>query len=283
MIDHVQPTAARDLPSTAGLLYVDGRPTVDFLESKVYYSSIVSLPSTLSRPSVWGSCMPTVVFASPKGGAGKSTSAVILATELAAAGAEITIIDADPNKPVARWSRLPGKPASLRVIDDVSEKTIIRVIDTEAERAAFVIVDLEGTASRMVPYAMSRADLVLIPTRGSVLDAVEAVAAIREVKQQEEAFRLHIPAAVLFTNTSAAIRPRTLSAIETEFAENGVNVLKTRLHEREAYRALFSFGGTLEALDPANVRNIPAAIENAQAFAREVVDLLRQNREEVAA
>jgi chromosome partitioning protein len=222
--------------------------------------------------------MPTIVFASPKGGAGKSTSAVLLATELASNGASVTIIDADPNRPVSRWGRLPGKPDRLRVIDDVSEKTIIRTIDDEAAKAAFVIVDLEGTASRMIPYAMSRADLVIIPTRGSVLDAVEAVSAIREVRQQEEAFRVKIPAAVLFTCTSAAIRPRTLSSIEAEFAENGVRVMKTRLHDREAFRALFSFGGTLGALDPTAVRNIPAAVENAQAFAQEVVEALRAHR-----
>ena len=227
--------------------------------------------------------MPTVVFASPKGGAGKSTSAVLLATELAASGAGVAIIDADPNKPVSRWSKLPGRPASLAVIDDVSERTIIRTIEEQAVRAAFVIVDLEGTASRMIPYAMSRADLVIIPTRGSVLDAVEAVAAVREVKQQEEAFRIRIPAAVLFTCTSAAIRPRTLSSIEAEFAANGVPVLRTRLHDREAFRALFSFGGTLASLDPANVRNVPAAMENAQAFAKEVVAVLRANRKGAAA
>lgn len=45
--------------------------------------------------------MPTIVFASPKGGAGKSTSAVILATELARGGAGVTILDADPNRPVS--------------------------------------------------------------------------------------------------------------------------------------------------------------------------------------
>ena len=227
--------------------------------------------------------MPTIVFASPKGGAGKSTSAVLLATELAASGAGVAIIDADPNKPVSRWSKLPGCPASLAVIDDVSERTVIRTIEEQAVRAAFVIVDLEGTASRMIPYAMSRADLVIIPTRGSVLDAVEAVAAVREVKQQEEAFRIRIPAAVLFTCTSAAIRPRTLSSIEAEFAANGVPVLRTRLHDREAFRALFSFGGTLANLDPANVRNVPAAMENAQAFAKEVVAVLRANRKGAAA
>lgn len=223
--------------------------------------------------------MPTIVFASPKGGAGKSTSAVLLATQLALGGADVTIIDADPNKPVSRWGRLPGKPTSLNVIDDVSEKTIIRHIEQQSTKSAFVIVDLEGTASRMISYAMSRADLVIIPTRGSVLDAVEAVSAIREVKQQEEVFRIKIPAAILFTCTSAAIRPRTLTSIEGEFAENGVPVFRTQLHDREAFRALFSFGGTLASLNPTTVRNIPAAMENAQAYAREVVAMLRANRE----
>ena len=36
--------------------------------------------------------MPTIVFASPKGGAGKSTAAVLLGTELAAKGGDVTII-----------------------------------------------------------------------------------------------------------------------------------------------------------------------------------------------
>lgn len=227
--------------------------------------------------------MPTVVFASPKGGAGKSTSAVLLGTQLADKGAAVTIIDADPNKPVSRWAKLPGRPESLKVIDDVSEKTIVRVIDEEARKTAFVIVDLEGTASRMIPYAMSRADLVIIPTRGSVLDAVEAVSAIREVKQQEEAFRIKIPAVILFTCTSAAIRPRTLSSIEAEFSKNDIPVLITRLHERDAFRALFSFGGSLSNLDKSAVRNVPAAIENAQNFAHEIVRILRASRKEMVA
>jgi chromosome partitioning protein len=53
--------------------------------------------------------MPNIVFASPKGGAGKSTSAVLLATQLADLGVSVTLVDADPNKPLSRWARLPGK------------------------------------------------------------------------------------------------------------------------------------------------------------------------------
>jgi cellulose biosynthesis protein BcsQ len=48
--------------------------------------------------------VPTIVFASPKGGAGKSTAALLLATELALKGAGVTILDADPNKPMSQWA-----------------------------------------------------------------------------------------------------------------------------------------------------------------------------------
>src|SRR3954466_5264459 len=106
--------------------------------------------------------MPTISFASSKGGAGKSTSAVLLATELASRGGSVTIIDADPNQPVSRWSRKPGRPEELKVISEVTEETLIDEIDEAASRTTFVIVDLEGTASLLVAQAMSRADLVII-------------------------------------------------------------------------------------------------------------------------
>src|ERR1700750_1943062 len=105
--------------------------------------------------------MPTISFASSKGGAGKSTSAVLLATELAERGASVTIIDADPNQPVMRWSRKPGRPNGLIVIGGVTEETLIDTIDEAARKTTFVIIDLEGTASLMVAQAMSRTDLVI--------------------------------------------------------------------------------------------------------------------------
>jgi chromosome partitioning protein len=219
--------------------------------------------------------MPTIVFASPKGGAGKSTSAVLLATELALKGSAVTIIDADQNKPVSQWAKREGRPANLTVVADISEKTIIDEIEAAAEKTPFVIVDLEGTASMMVAYAISRADLVVIPTQGSQLDATEAAKAIKLILQQERAFSKTIPYAVLFTRTSPALRPRTLRAIQEEFTKHGIRCFQTQIHERDAYKALFSFGGTLEALKPGDVRNLDMAIGNARAFAGEVVALLR--------
>jgi chromosome partitioning protein len=218
--------------------------------------------------------MPVITMASSKGGCGKSTAAILLATELAGKGAGVTIVDADPNRPLARWGKRPGKPERLNIVDDVTEETLIDAIEEAAKRVSFVIVDLEGTASLMVAQAMSRSDLVIVPTKGSALDAIEAYKAVRFIRFQERNYRRTIPFAILFTQTSAAIRPRTQISIETEFVENNVPMFDTQLHERDAYRALFTFGGTLANLDASQVRNIPAAISNARAFMGEVISRL---------
>ena len=163
----------------------------------------------------------------------------------------------------------------MTVLTDVSESTIIDTVEEAASKTAFVIVDLEGTASLMVGLAISRADLVIVPTQGSQLDAAETAKTVRLVKIQEKSLRIKIQMAILFTRTSAAIRPRTLQAIENEFKRVGVQVLETQIHERDAYKAIFSFGRTLSGLDPGQVSNLPAAAADAKAFMLEVVNLLK--------
>ncbi|QGY03601.1 ParA family protein [Methylobacterium mesophilicum SR1.6/6] len=221
--------------------------------------------------------MPTIICASPKGGVGKSTTTVILASELASRGAGVTVIDADPNMPLSRWAARPNRPERLKVVADAREDTIIDAIEAAERQAQFVIVDLEGTANMLVAYAMSRADLVIIPSQGSQLDAAEAVKAIKLVKRQEKAFNREIPCAVLFTRTSAAIETRDLKDIQAQLTEAGVPTFKTQMVERAAFRAVFSYGGTLATLDPSQVSNIPAAKRNATALAHEVVQLLKAN------
>ena len=161
------------------------------------------------------------------------------------------------------------------MIEDVTEDTILGTVKRASEKSNFVIVDLEGTASMTVAYAISRADLVIIPSQGSHLDAEQGAKAVRLVRKQEEAFNLSIPMAILFTRTSAAIRTRDLKRIEGNFAKAHVAVFNVRLTERAPYRAVFAYGGTLSSLDPSQVSGIPQAIENARAFANETLSILK--------
>jgi chromosome partitioning protein len=117
--------------------------------------------------------------------------------------------------------------------------------------------------------------LVIIPVQGSQLDASEAAKAIKLIRQQEKAFNRQIPYAVLFTRTSTAIKPRLLQHIREELQTASVPIFAAQMHEREAFRAIFSFGGTIETLKPSQVSNLAAALTNAKSFASEVVAMLR--------
>ena len=220
--------------------------------------------------------MPIIAVSSPKGGAGKTTTATLLASELASLNATVTVIDADPNKNVADWAKLGGLPDTLRVIsENVSELNIGEHIEQASTESIFVIIDLEGTASAMVSYAIAMSDLVLIPVQGSQLDAKQAGRQIQLVRAQERLVKRKIPFSVLLTRTNPALTPKTLRHIEASFAEHKIPVMDTRLFDREAYRALFSFGGTLDGLKDKGVSNLPAALQNARAMVAEVVSLLR--------
>lgn len=221
--------------------------------------------------------MPTIAFANPKGGAGKTTTALLLATELAARGARVTVIDADPEKWISQWAALGKVPEGLSVVQDVSEETIMDVIDEAARHAQFVLVDLEGTASLMVANAIGMADFVVIPTQGSSMDARGGAKTVRLIRNQERMARRSIPHSVVFTRTSAAVTSRSLKNVRIQLREAGVEVFDTAIVERAAFRDIFDYGGGLAQLDPALVSNIEKARENAEAFAGEVLSRLRSS------
>ena len=96
--------------------------------------------------------MPAIVFLTPKGGAGKSTSAVLLASELANRGGAVTIIDADPNKPVSHWAKRSELPKRISVVSDVSEDTIIDQIEEAARASAIEFQSRQNACVELETY-----------------------------------------------------------------------------------------------------------------------------------
>ncbi|NOV26633.1 MULTISPECIES: ParA family protein [Cupriavidus] len=228
--------------------------------------------------------MPVIVFVSPKGGAGKTTSCLALATIVAEKGQTVSVIDADPNHPVQTWAKDGAAPESMKIISDVTEEDIADRIDEAAKTSTFVFVDLEGTAATIVAHAISEADFVVVPTQGSQLDAEQAGRAFRLIRAHERGIQKHkpdyrLPYAVLFTRTSVAIQSRDTAHIRKTFAEANIPVFKVELNERAAFKAMFSYRQTLSGLSRSEVSNVDKAIENAEAFAAELLELLRQPKQ----
>lgn len=218
--------------------------------------------------------MPTISFIQPKGGTGKSTSALVLATELAKR-ARVIVIDSDPNEPIARWRDRGGQAPNLEVIRHTDEDTILDVIEEAAQRAPFVIIDTEGTANFAAAKAITASDFVIVPSQGSALDLDNAAKAIKFIKDAGRMAGRAIPHAVLFTRVSAAIRSRGMKAAEQQLADHGIDVFEVQIVEREAFKAMFSFNTTLEKLDTNEVSGVDKAWFNTKAFTGEVIRRLK--------
>ncbi|WP_342667870.1 ParA family protein, partial [Acidiphilium angustum] len=214
-----------------------------------------------------------IVFASSKGGVGKTTSALALSFVLANNGVLTTLIDADPNAPLVRWAdRFPeGIPDGLTVKGALGSE-VAEVIDAATD--PFVIVDLEGSKNVEVSVGLGRADLALIPMKGSQLDADEAASVIKLIRRQELVFRRKIPFRVFFSQTSPVISDRGMRDIESQLRDQGIPTLRVAMMDRAAFKAPFRLGGSIYSLTPTDVRQPGVAIENAEAFAAEINDVL---------
>ena len=231
--------------------------------------------------------MPIIVFASSKGGAGKTTAAVILTCELARQGAKkglnIALIDADPNQHSAAWAKKEGSAENIHLIENATEDSILDAIEAAESKAAFIVVDLEGVASSTVIGAVSRADLVIIPCQPSQNDAKEAAKTIKTIQYSARVSGRKIPFAVLFTRLSGAIITKTGKYLASEFEGAGIDLFKCSLIDREAFKSIFSYGGTVNNLEGGTKKeqeSINKAADNAMIFTEEVKRKLKASIDE---
>jgi chromosome partitioning protein len=216
-----------------------------------------------------------IAFVSPKGGAGKTTAALVLALGLVDAGQRVAMIDADPNKPLIQWRRLPNSPALLTVH---AAPTMQDIADAQREARRhdpdWIIMDTEGSLRGAMAFTAIRPNLVLTPLTGSQLEANQAIKAAEMVGTLGQRGGRRVPHRCLLTRIPAAIRPRSLKSVVAQLREHEIELLPTALLEKEAFRALFSIGGGFAALEEAGVSGITAARQNAAAYVGAVLDLV---------
>jgi chromosome partitioning protein len=225
--------------------------------------------------------MPVIAVANPKGGAGKSTTTLLLACHLAHRGATTCIIDADPNQPINDWKTQGQSRSQVHVVGEAREDTIMDAIEEQARQRTFVFVDLEGTASLLVSRSIAFADFVIIPIQASAVDVRQAQKAITAVRNEERLAQRSnpdrsIPHKVLMTRTPAPGAPVSTMQrqLEAEIGSAGIGRFRNTLAERQAYKAVFSERLALEELGEMRVGNLEAAQENVRLLATELLETL---------
>jgi chromosome partitioning protein len=225
--------------------------------------------------------MPVIAVSNPKGGAGKSTTTLLLATYLAQSGASVCVLDADPNQPIMDWKTNGNSKTKMQVVGGVKESNLMEILEQQTQQ--FVFIDLEGTASVLVSRSIAMADFVIIPVQASAVDVRQAGKAIRAVRDEEKVAQRSnasrtIPYRVLMTRTPAPGAPvsSVQRQLEAEIESAGIPRFRTSLAERLAYKAIFVERLSLAELGEHKVGNLEAAYQNVHELVEELVETLQR-------
>lgn len=193
-------------------------------------------------------------------------------------GAEVSVLDCDPNKSLTRWAS-HGMPKGVSLHSDVGRSEVVTTIKNADGDGKIVVVDLEGVASQLVSRAISQADLVIVPMQPTALDAEIGSEALALVREEEEALSRSIRHAVVLTKTSAAVKSRVQRELEDQLRGAGIDMIEPSLVARAAFSELFAYGGDLTSMmnNPEIVTGgkVDKALLNAQAFTEAVYERLK--------
>jgi len=217
---------------------------------------------------------PVISFATSKGGSGKSTALIILASVFAHEGGRVAVIDTDPNETVWRWAQKSGRPENVTPYKARNDDELMDAIDSARDRGhQLILIDVEGRASALGNLAMSSATLTVIPVRPSEPDGVEASKTIKAIRAIERAIQQEKRYCIVINGLNGAIRTRTFFDVKATFDSAGIP-MAAHLVDREIYRRVLMEGGTIYTLIGVPEKQLKSAHEEAYLFADNVAALV---------
>jgi chromosome partitioning protein len=190
-------------------------------------------------------CMKVIAVLNQKGGSGKTTIATHLARALQLGGADVLLVDSDPQGSARDWAAVrEDHPLAVVGID---RPTIDRDLKQIA-RKDFVVIDGAPQAADLAVSAIKAADFVLIPVQPSPYDIWAAADLVDLVKQRIDLTDGRLQAAFV---VSRAIKGTRIGAEVTEaLAGYSLPVLESRITQRVSYPGTAAAGLTVMESEP---------------------------------
>ncbi|MGL5291924.1 MAG: ParA family partition ATPase [Plesiomonas sp.] len=189
--------------------------------------------------------MHVIAVLNQKGGSGKTTIATHLARALQMEGAEVLLVDSDPQGSARDWSAVrDDQPLTVVGID---RPTIDRDLKNIV-RKGFVVIDGAPQASDLAVSAIKAADFILIPVQPSPYDIWATADLVELVKQRIDVTDGRLQAAFV---VSRAIKGTRIGAEVAEvLAGYELPVLDSRIIQRVSYPGTAAAGTTVLDTDP---------------------------------
>lgn len=194
--------------------------------------------------------MKTVLVASSKGGAGKTTIATHLAANAALQGHHTVLVDADPQGSSTRWAqRRSVLDSAVLPVDGTNRWKWQRLVPEDTTR---VIIDVPaGAMARELETFLDVADAVVVPIQPSFVDIEASVPFLDSLAQHPRVRSGELPVGLIANR----LRPWTSTSRETvDMLGKWPYPVVAQLRDSQAYVVLSGLGKSLFDYHSANVR-----------------------------
>lgn len=215
-----------------------------------------------------------ISVANQKGGAGKTTLAMLLAGVYAHRGWKVLVVDADPQATATRWASAAPEdepfPATVSGLAAAGEK-IHREVRKYVGDYDIIFIDCPPAVESPVPLSSFMiADLVLVPVLPSPAD-VWATRAIEALIERAQDFNETLQARIVPNR----VKDTTIARESMKFMRHSFRIQCTRsmLGDRTAYQQSVAMGSIVKASKAAG---------EVEVLADEILDMLglRHGRED---
>ncbi len=204
--------------------------------------------------------MKVIAVLNQKGGSGKTTIATHLARALQLDGADVLLVDSDPQGSARDWAAVrEDQPLTVVGIDRPTIDRDVKAIG----RRDFVVIDGAPQAADLAVSAIKAADFVLIPVQPSPYDIWATADLVELVKQRIEVTDGKLQAA--FVVSRAIKGTRIGGEVADALAGYELPILESRITQRVSYPGTAAAGTTVLEAEPegdaaAEVRALAAEI-----------------------
>jgi chromosome partitioning protein len=206
-----------------------------------------------------------------KGGVGKTTLSIHIASTLALAGQRVLLIDADPQRSSLDWSEIRQMEPIFTVVGQ-SSANVHKHVKLMRDSYNYIIIDGPPRISEVAKSCIGASDLVLIPVQPSPYDiwsAEEVVKLTQDAKNTLDEFK-EIKAAFIINRviTKSIISREVTSALE----DFGFPVLQAQVTQRVIYAESASRGSSAIEEDPDSIagKEIKALVQEILTFSKQV-------------
>lgn len=212
-----------------------------------------------------------IAIVGEKGGSGKTTLSVNIAAEMARAGRDVMLLDADPQASSSMWHAIRAENSQLARVQCVArhfkagqtnDNSFRDTLHDLSKRYQDLVVDTGGRDSREMRASLTVADVAVLPVQASQLD-IWTVEKMSELVTAARDFNPALRAYLIISRAPTNERVKDLAEAREITADYpAFELVDTLIHERVAYRRAISEGmSVVEAgADPKAAAEIAAVM-----------------------